>query len=185
VAKTGNAFPTLATKRLKLRAFAARDLQGLHACFGDEQAMRYWNTPASSSEAETERWLKYLAKTTSPNAYLAWAVAEKRSDRCIGMVNYHHREARNRRLEIGYIVMPARQGQGLGAEAVAALVEYCLESLAVHRIEALIHPDNAPSIRLVERLGFRCEGGPLRDRWRRGDGYLSVMMYGLLAGDGA
>ena len=49
----------------------------------------------------------------------------------------------------------------------------------MHRIEALIHPDNAASIRLVERLGFRCEGGPLRDRWRRGEGYLSVMMYAL------
>ena len=73
--------------------------------------------------------LHYLAKTTSPNDYLAWAVAEKRSDRCIGIVNYHHREARNQRLEIGYIVMPARQGQGLAAEAVAALVAYCLESL--------------------------------------------------------
>ena len=41
----------------------------------------------------------------------------------------------------------------------------------MHRIEALIHPDNVASIRLVERLGFRCEGGPLRDRWRRGGLY--------------
>jgi ribosomal-protein-alanine N-acetyltransferase len=55
--------------------------------------------------------------------------------------------------------------------------------LSVHRIEALIHPDNLPSIRLVERLGFSCEGGPLRDRWRRGDSYLSVMMYALIAGE--
>jgi RimJ/RimL family protein N-acetyltransferase len=45
----------------------------------------------------------------------------------------------------------------------------------------LIHPNNAASIALAKRLGFRCEGGPLRDYWRVGDGYLSVMMYGLLA----
>jgi len=183
VAKTGNSFPALATKRLRLRQFAQRDLQGLHACFGDEEAMRYWNTPACTSEAETGRWLEHLAKTTSPYEYLAWAVADKRSDRCIGMINYHHREARNARLEIGYILARARQGRGLMTEAVAALVTYCLEDLAVHRIEALIHPDNVPSIRLVERLGFRCEGGPLRDRWRRGEGYMSVMMYALVAGD--
>ena len=68
-------------------------------------------------------------------------------------------------------------------EAVAALVAYCFDELAAHRIEALIHPDNAASIRLVERLGFSCEGGPLRDRWRRDDGYMSVMMYALIAGD--
>jgi len=183
VRKTVNSFPALATKRLRLRPFAERDLQGLHACFGDEGAMRYWNSPACKSEAETGRWLRYLAKTTSPYDYLAWAVADKRSDLCIGMVNYHHREARNARLEIGYILAPGQQGRGLMTEAVAALVTYCLEDLAVHRIEALIHPDNVASIRLVERLDFRCEGGPLRDRWRRGEGYMSVMMYALIAGD--
>ena len=183
MAKPDTTFPTLSTKRLRLRQFVARDLGGLHACFGDEGAMRFWNTPSCKTEAETERWLTHLAKTTSPYDYLAWAVAEKRSDRCIGMVNYHHREARNERLEIGYILAPAEQGHGLMSEAVAALVGYCLGELAAHRIEALIHPDNAASIRLVERLGFRCEGGPLRDRWRRGGGYMSVMMYALIAGE--
>ena len=93
MARAGDTFPTLATKRLRLRPFAERDLQGLHACFGDEEAMRSWNSPACKSEAETGRWLEYLAKTTSAYDYLAWAVADKRSDRCIGMVNYHHREA--------------------------------------------------------------------------------------------
>lgn len=185
MAKTDKTFPTLATRRLRLRQFEARDLPGLHACFGDEGAMRYWNTPACTSEVETGRWLKYLAKTTSPYDYLAWAVTDKRGDRCIGMINYHHREARHARLEIGYIVAPAQQGRGLMTEAVAALVAYCFDRLAVHRIEALIHPDNAASIRLVERLGFRCEGGPLRDRWRRDDGYMSVMMYALIAGEQA
>jgi ribosomal-protein-alanine N-acetyltransferase len=183
VAKTDKTYPTLVTKRLQLRQFADGDLVGLHACFGDEKTMRYWNTPACKSEEETGRWLKHLAKTTSPYDYLAWAVAEKRGDRCIGMVNYHHREARNAKLEIGYILAPAQQGRGLMTEAVAALVAYCFDELAVHRIEALIHPDNAASIRLVERLGFLCEGGPLRDRWRRDDGYMSVMMYALIAGD--
>lgn len=110
-------------------------------------------------------------------------MAEKRSDRCIGIINYHHREARNDRLEIGYVVMPAQQRRGIDREAVGALVKHCIEDLAVHRIEALINPDNAASIRLVESLGFRCEGGPLRDRWRRGDDYMSVMMYALIAGD--
>jgi ribosomal-protein-alanine N-acetyltransferase len=160
VAKTSQTFPTLATKRLRLRQFEARDLQGLHACFGDPDAMRYWNFPACKTEAETEPKLHYLAKTTSPNDYLAWAVAEKRSDHCIGMVNYHHREARNRRLEIGYIVMPARQGQGLGAEAVAALVEYCLESLAVHRIEALSIPTTLPRSGSSSGWAFAARAAP-------------------------
>ena len=187
VAKSGkaNTHPTLATKRLRLRQFEPRDVEGLHACFGDADAMRYWNFPPCQTEEESARWLNILEKNTSPYEFLAWAVADKRSDRCIGMVNYHHREARNRRLEIGYILAPAQQRRGLMTEAMQALLTYCFEELAVHRVQALIHPDNAASIALATRLGFRCEGGPLRDYWRVGDGYMDVMLYALLAGERA
>jgi [ribosomal protein S5]-alanine N-acetyltransferase len=184
VAKTGKAqiHPTFATKRLRLRQFEPRDVAGLHACFGDPDAMHYWNFPACETEAESARWVKILSNNKSPYAFMAWAVADKRSDQCIGMVNYHHREAHNRRLEVGYILAPAKQGRGLMTEAMQALLAYCFDELAVHRVQALIHPDNAASIRLAERLSFRHEGGPLRDYWRVGETYASVMMYGLLAG---
>ena len=175
--------PELTTQRLRLRLFEARDVDGLHACFGDSEAMRYWNFPACQSKAETTRWVEILARTTSPHSYQAWAVAEKRGDRCIGMVNYHHREAHNRRLEIGYILAPSHQRRGLMTEALQALVAYCFDELRTHRIEAMISPDNRASIRLVERLGFQGEGGPLRDYWRVGEEYRSVLVYGLIEGD--
>ena len=171
------AHPTFATKRLRLRRFESRDVEGLHACFGDPEAMRYWNFPPCETEAESARWVRVLQKNS------AWAVADKRSDRCIGMVNYHHREAHNRRLEVGYILAPARQGRGLMTEGMQALLAHCFDELGVRRIQALIDPDNAASIRLAQRLGFRLEGGPLRDYWRVGDGYMDVMMYALLAGE--
>ena len=67
-------------------------------------------------------------------------------------------QARNAKLEIGYILAPAKQGRGLMTEALEALLAYCFEELAVHRVEALIHPDNAASIRLLENTGFVREG---------------------------
>jgi len=173
--------PELTTQRVRLRPFGPRDVDGLHACFGDSEAMRYWNFAACQNKAETARWVKILARATSPHSCQAWAVAEKRGDRCIGMVNYHHREAHNRRLEIGYILAPSHQRQGLMTEALQALVAYCFDELHAHRIEAMISPDNRPSIRLVERLGFQREGGPLRDYWRVGEEYRSVLVYGLIA----
>lgn len=182
MAKSPKIFPELSTQRLRLRQFEPRDVDGLHACFGDVEAMRYWNFPVCTTKAETERWVRVLAKTTRPYEYLAWAVAEKRGDRCIGMVIYHHREAHNRRLEVGYMLARPYYSRGLMTEAMQALVEHCFGELGVHRIEAMIHPDNAASIKLVERLGFRPEGGPLRDYWRIGDRYMSAMVYALING---
>ena len=179
--KAGKTFPTLLTRRLRLRQIEPRDATGLHACFGDADAMLFWNFPLSGSLAETEKMLAWLGKTSSPYDHLAWAVADKADNRCISMVNYHHREARNKRLEFGCFIAPSHQGRGLGTEAVQAVLAYCVGSLGVHRVQAFIHPDNRPSIRLVERLGFRCEGGPLTDYWCVGDRYMSTMLYAFVS----
>jgi ribosomal-protein-alanine N-acetyltransferase len=179
--KPREAFPTLSTRRLRLRRVERSDAGGLHACFGDPNAMRYWDFPAVETIAETERILRWLAKTTSPYDHLAWAITESANDTCIGMVCYHHREARNKRLELGYIVAPQHQGRGFGTEAVRALLDYCVGKLGAHRVQAFVHPENTASIRLVERLGFRCEGGPLTDYWRVGDNYRSAMLYAFVA----
>jgi [ribosomal protein S5]-alanine N-acetyltransferase len=53
----------------------------------------------------------------------------------------------------------------------------------VHKVEALIAPENKLSAALAKRLGFRLEGGPIRDRWFVSGRWLSVMLYGLLAGE--
>lgn len=180
MAKADRTFPELATRRLLLRRFRPDDVESMHACFGDREAMRYWNVPACKTTVETGRWVRALAKARSPHEWLGWALADKRGDRCIGMVNYHHREPRNRRLEIGYILAPAHQGKGLMTEALQVVLDHCFGALGVHRVEALIHPDNAASIRLAGRLGFQLEGGPFRDYWRNGDTYMSTMMYALI-----
>jgi ribosomal-protein-alanine N-acetyltransferase len=60
------------------------------------------------------------------------------------------------------------------------VLKYCVDELDVHGVEALIQPDNLASRRLVEGLGFCCEGGPLRDYWRVGERYISVMMYAFV-----
>ena len=177
MAKSAQSFPALTTRRLNLRRVEARDAPALHACFGDLDAMQFWNFPASRTMGDTEKILTWLSKTSSPYDHLAWAISERSNDQCIGMVNYNRRDARNRRLEIGYIVARKHQRNGIGSEAVQALLDYCAEKLSVHRLDALIHPDNTASIRLVERLGFHCEGGPLTDYWCVDGRFLSVMIY--------
>lgn len=173
--------PTLVTERLRLRQFELGDDAGLHACLGDERLLRYWDCPLSRNIQETRGWVRQLAKPATPAESMAWAVADKASDECLGMVNYHHREAGNRRLEIGYILRPDHHGRGLMSEAVRALMRYSIDRLQMHRIAATIHPDNAASIRLVTRLGFELEGGPLRDYWRVGDRFMSPMLYSFIA----
>lgn len=52
--------------------------------------------------------------------------------------------------------------------AVALVSDHCFRTVGLHRIEVCIRPENGPSRRVVEKLGFREEG--LRPRYLHIDG---------------
>ncbi len=55
---------------------------------------------------------------------------------------------------IGYWVDRAQAGRGYMPLAVALASDYCWFELGLHRIEVAIRPENAASLRVVEKLGF-------------------------------
>jgi ribosomal-protein-alanine N-acetyltransferase len=59
---------------------------------------------------------------------------------------------------LGYWMGAAHAGQGRMTRAVATIVDFAFSRLRLHRIEAACIPENAPSIALLERNGFRREG---------------------------
>jgi ribosomal-protein-alanine N-acetyltransferase len=59
---------------------------------------------------------------------------------------------------LGYWVDSKLAGQGVMPTAVALVTDHCFEQVGLHRIEVNIRPENLPSRRVVEKLGFREEG---------------------------
>ena len=181
MARRQDVHPVLLTARLRLRQFRDADADGLHACLSSAEATRFWNTPPHARRLDTERAVSRMIDCT-PSYYRFWAVADLGTDRCIGMVNSRDGHIRNKRAAIGYIVDPSRQRQGLATEAVTALLDHCFGTLGLHRLQAFIHPGNAASCALVERLGFRREG-LLRDSLRVDDEWRDELLYARLSSD--
>lgn len=70
---------------------------------------------------------------------------------------------------LGYWVDRDRAGQGIVPTAVAMATDHCFRTLGLHRMEINIRPENAASLRVVEKLGFRYEG--LRPRYLHINGH--------------
>lgn len=73
-----------------------------------------------------------------------------------------------RSAHIGYWVDGRLAGRGLMPTAVALATDHCLLGVGLHRVEVNIRPENGPSRRVVEKLGFRGEG--VRERYLHIDG---------------
>lgn len=70
-------------------------------------------------------------------------------------------------LEIGYGLVPAYRGRGVATTAVGLLCERLFANPAVRAVSAEMLEGNAPSWRLVERVGFRRQPSAERDGHRR------------------
>ena len=55
---------------------------------------------------------------------------------------------------IAYVIAVARQGHRLGTLATVLMVDHLASDYGVKRFLASVEADNAPSIRLLQRLGF-------------------------------
>ena len=83
---------------------------------------------------------------------------------------------------IGYWMGAPHAGKGHMTRAVAAVVRFAFATLRLHRIEAACIPDNAPSMALLQRNGFRREGFAraylkINDAWR------DHVLFALLEGE--
>lgn len=58
----------------------------------------------------------------------------------------------------GWWIGDPYEGRGLMSEAIGLLLDHGFDDLRLHRVEANVRPENARSIALVTRLGFRREG---------------------------
>ena len=176
--------PVFLTERLRLRPFRSGDIAALHALYDDAENLRYRSVDPGPNLAATRRILGWHLGF-HPRHYVLWAIEERRSRRVIGMINYHRRDLRERRVDVGWLLLSERQGKGFMVEAGRALLRHLFDDLKVHKVEALIRLDNKPSSALARRLGFKLEGGPIRDRWFAGGRWHDVMLYGLVAGEEA
>jgi ribosomal-protein-alanine N-acetyltransferase len=59
---------------------------------------------------------------------------------------------------VGYWVDSTVTGGGVITAAVALVVDHCFNRVGLHRVEATVRPENAASLRVLEKLGFREEG---------------------------
>ncbi len=83
---------------------------------------------------------------------------------------------------IGYWIDQEFAGRGITSMAVAMASDYAVDTLRLHRLELNIRPENAASLAVAEKIGYRKEGH--REKYLHIDGdWRDHVTYILLAGD--
>lgn len=86
-----------------------------------------------------------------------WCMERKEDAAPVGICGIIKRESMEHP-ELAYAVLEKFHGQGYASEAALATVRYAEETLGIARLSAIVNPENAPSIRILEKAGMRYEG---------------------------
>lgn len=117
---------------------------------------RYLPDPAPASPADMQNW---FAQTAARADAMAWAVIDKRSNRCEGRQSLLRITPAHQSIEIGNIYWgPAISQTPATTEANFLFATYVFEALGYRRYEWKCDALNAPSRRAAERFGFTYEG---------------------------
>jgi len=165
--------PDIETNRFTMRKLVRADAAALLPTLGNEEQCRYLSRPHFESEDELAHWL------TDPTwDGRSWAAISKADGSLQGRfvaVPTHDAEI----AEIGYITVASHQGKGIARECTAALVDHLFAVEGKRKIIAEVDGENAPSIALVERLGFTREAY-FRQHERTHKGMCDVLIYAIL-----
>ena len=162
------------TPRLILRSARPDDLEAMHAVLSDPSATRWWSTPPHNTLDQTREWLNAMIANGPHHPDFVVEL----DGRVIGKAGFYAMP------EIGYILHPGVWGQGLGGEAVGATIDHVFGTHDVDALSADVDPENAASIRLLERLGFVGTGSAERT-WNIGGAWKDSVYYALSRTDRA
>jgi RimJ/RimL family protein N-acetyltransferase len=154
-----NSAPVIQTERLTLRHFRTDDIQAFAETMADAEVVRYLGGEPNDRE---DAWRKLLtgAGFWSLMGIGMWAVERRSDHRLIGHLGFFDFQRDMQpsiagEPEMGWIFNPRAQGQGNATEACEAALDWFDRTQPPASIPAIISPENAASMRLAERLGFK------------------------------
>jgi RimJ/RimL family protein N-acetyltransferase len=176
----------LRTERLVFRLFTDDDFEAVYDMQSRPEVARYlyWSPRDRSGAAKSLREKLKCTSIKAEGDILNLAVERTEGGPVIGDMMLHYVSATHRQAEVGYILHPDAQGQGLATEAARAIVDLAFRQLKVHRVFGQIDARNTASARVLERVGMRREAHLVENEWVKGE-WTDEVIYAVLADEWA
>lgn len=144
----------LETERLVLRRLTLDDADLMLAVWNDPGFIRnVGDRGVRTLEDAREAMQQGALRLYADYGYGPYAVTLKPEGTRIGICGLFRRDNLEHP-DIGFAILPDYRGRGLAGEAAFAVRDYARDDLALEALTAIVAPDNARSISLIEKLGL-------------------------------
>jgi len=145
----------LETRRLRLRRLRPSDERALVALDSDPEVMRYIGSRSGTPEEIVARVRQRIG---ADHGALGWWIVEGGPDHDFHGLAGLLPMPEGPDIELAYRFARATWGRGMATEAAVALTDYAFERVGLARLVAVTFPENTPSQRVLEKVGFEYDG---------------------------
>ena len=170
----------LETERLILRPIEETDVPALFPLINDpDVAGNLMSVPHPYPEEEYAPWIRNAREKMERREQFDMAIVLKETGLPIGSCGIMDISWEHMRGEMAYWLGQPYWRQGYMTEAVRRMAQFGFEELGFERMHARCFTQNAGSIQVLEKSGFKREGH-IRRAVRKNDEFLDMFLYGLL-----
>jgi ribosomal-protein-alanine N-acetyltransferase len=171
---------SLSDRQVRLRQMRADDAPDFAQAFRDDPelgvAIGVEEDPEETAALER---LPRIAEGAARGETAELAITRAEDDAFVGLIVLVRFDWRHRHCEVGFWLAPGARGQGIARRAMTLILEWAFDGLGMRRVELTTLPENTPTVKLAESLGFVREGVMRERNFERGR-VLDVAWFGLL-----
>ncbi|HJW28889.1 MAG TPA: GNAT family N-acetyltransferase [Saprospiraceae bacterium] len=134
--------------------------------------------PYPYQRSDAEAWISKNEQERELGHAYTFVIIPKGKKSMIGAIGLHLTPEHNR-AEAGYWIAVPYWNKGIATEALVEIIRFGFNDLNLHKIFATHLPDNIASGNVMMKAGMHYEG-ELREHYKKGRRYLTVLQYGIL-----
>jgi [ribosomal protein S5]-alanine N-acetyltransferase len=151
-------FPAIETPRLFLRRVEQEDASDILRYLSDPEVTKFYGMEPFADLEDARSEIGWYERILKEGTGIRWGISLKDSNGLIGSCGFLNMAPGHFRADIGLELDSDYWNQGIGTEAISAVIRFGFERLNLMRIQALIEPANIQSQRLFGKCGFIREG---------------------------
>ena len=171
----------LTGSKVTLRELEIEDAPSLLAMLTTEEVSRFISPPPTTVEG-FERFIMWAQSERALGRYVCFAVVPQGTNTAIGLFQLRQIEAGFASAEWGFAIGSAFWGTGMFADGARLVVEYAVETIGVHRLEARAAVINGRGNGALRKIGAVQEGILRRSLIKNGQ-QLDQVLWSILAED--
>jgi RimJ/RimL family protein N-acetyltransferase len=173
--------PVLAAGSVTLRGLRTADARSLHALLTTEEVARFITPPPTSVEG-FERFIAWAHAEQAAGRYACFAVVPAGTDTAVGIFQVRQLDAAFDSAEWGFVLGSPYWGTGLFTDGARLVVDFAVETIGVHRLEARAAVANGRGNGALAKVGAVREA-VLRQSFDRNGQHYDQHLWSILADD--